>query len=156
MDIKSKLKLMREIKAKNEENVKEWKKRMEKKIVGVLVDAENGTVSLVIVNNTLEGLRTALGCDYIEIVHRNIKGKTFTVICDEEGRMKDNQIVTGVIPAPNNRFYAEFVGNIFICSDRVEGEGDLVGLDVFEAVHVISEGRMMTGNGRELIRFDSY
>lgn len=137
MTIREKLQLMKKMEADNTARIKEI--NMDKTLFGVKVDTKNGKMYQFACPNTLDGLRKVLGCEWIEAATRQIGDKPFCVICDEEGRFKANNAVSGVIPR-GMTYQVEFVGDIFIVSADVEGDGDMVGLTSDDVAYVLEHG----------------
>ena len=79
----------------------------------------------VLIDNTLEGFYKALGCSVIEIHEAVVGGETFVIVCDEEGRLKDN-----FVSVADNAGRPVIVGPVLLC--RHNGEGDLTPLNEFD------------------------
>jgi len=76
---------------------------------------------LVDVESKLQEYYEVLGCDLVEYARRSIGGRNFLIICDEEGRLKNNAIT-----AFNKRFEPDIVGALLVCGIDEEGnERDL-------------------------------
>ena len=152
MDVKAKLRLMEEIKAANEAHVKEWKDTMKNNnLVGVLIRPEDMAIETVEIPNTLEGLTGALDCEYIETAIRTIRGKRFMIVCDEEGRLKERQCISGVW-MEYNRIKDYFVGNILVISADVTPDGDMIGLTPEEVDYVLNRG-IIGLNGARILSY---
>ena len=88
----------------------------------ILLNVNKNTVSVIDLPKTLSGLYNALDIDMIENRHARINGEIYTIVCDEEGLLKDScrvsvrDFMTGE---------PMIVGNILVC--REDGE-DLSGL----------------------------
>lgn len=77
---------------------------------------------LVDVEPKLQEYYEVLGCDLVEFVKRNIGGRNFYLICDEEGRFKQFNAVT----AFNKGFEPDIVGAMLVCGiDERCNERDL-------------------------------
>jgi len=98
-------------------NLKE-KQKMEK-ILGVAI--VNGKASAVEIDDDLQSYYKLLEIDIIDIVTMSIGRKNYAIVCDDEGLLKDNPIVSGVGSGLDPRL----VGNLFICNS--DG-GDLTSL----------------------------
>lgn len=100
----------------------------EKKITGVLLDVNTQRVKPVTVNDDLQEYYKILGCDLIEIVARKIAGRTFLIVCDEEGTLKEKPVISGL----DTGFHPALVGSLFICKPGEDGElGSLETEDVY-------------------------
>lgn len=93
-------------------------------IKGILVDVSKRSISVLEIEDTLEQYYKILNCNCIDIVPRRIGSILCRVICDDEGRLKENQIVSAI----NVDVNIEFVGNIFIVGYDVIG-GELTSLE---------------------------
>ena len=80
---------------------------------GYLFVANTKEVIRVSVPDELDEYYALLNCDYIEVIYRYINGKLTKLIIDEEGKLKQNQIISGMA------FDGEesIVGNILIESE---------------------------------------
>ena len=74
----------------------------------ILVDVYDKSIQPVDVADKLEDFYRLLRCDTIDITERNIGGKQFSVMCDDEGLLKDEAIVSA-FDSNNN---AALVGNL--------------------------------------------
>lgn len=63
---------------------------------GLLLDTINQKVQVVDCENSLDAWYRLLNCDMIEMPEIKIGGKYFTIICDEEGLLKSEPIISGV------------------------------------------------------------
>lgn len=108
---------------------------MEKKLTGVLVDVVSKKVDVVHLDQEreLDELYRVLNCDTIDIVVRDIGGRKFDIVCDDEGFLKDPIVVSAVNMADGS---PALVGNLFICSH--EGP-ELKSLDRNELLTVMME-----------------
>lgn len=105
-----------------------------KQITGFLVDteADNGDLKTVIkavtIDKTLESYYKTLHCDLIEIPTYKFGGKSFDVICDEEGLIKGGQPVISAIDAAGK---PALVGSLLIVNTncRSLSEADIERLD---------------------------
>ena len=58
---------------------------MHKIVKGVLLDVNTGELQVVTLDGSPQGFYEALDCSCIDIVDRTINGRTYTVVCDDEG-----------------------------------------------------------------------
>ena len=105
----------------------------DKKIKGVLIDVENDKAEVVEFEPELEEYYRLLDCTLIERTVRKIGNspKRFTFICDEEGMLKANPVISAV----NRDMSDALFGNIMV----VKGLG--AGLTDEEAEYVLSNVR---------------
>lgn len=61
-----------------------------------LLDVNEGIFRELDVNNKLEEFYELLGCNYIDIVQRNIDGRVFDIVCDDEGLLKSHPVVSAI------------------------------------------------------------
>ena len=101
-----------------------------KKLFGVLVNPKECCVIKTEIPADLSGYYEAIDCDCIDIVTRTINGKPFTIICDDEGLLKENPVPSAIDKNENTML----VGNIFVCNS--DGE-NLASLSEEEAKFVI-------------------
>lgn len=99
--------------------------------------SEKKDAEVVTLPKTLKGLRKLLEVETIDIVRRSINGKYYHVICDDEGLLKSNRVLSGV------GFFGkpEFFGNLLICSGRYTDDGELVGLSAKQIENVLDSVR---------------
>ena len=105
-----------------------------KQITGFLVDteADHGDLKTVIkavtIDKTLESYYKTLHCDLIEIPTYKFGGKSYDVICDEEGLIKDGQPVVSAIDAAGR---PALVGSLLIVNTNCRSltEADIERLD---------------------------
>ena len=62
------------------------------------------------------------GCKYVEEAHRRIGGRAYTIICDEDGKLKSNK--TSALDPDNN---LALVGNLLVF--KLSANNKLEGLD---------------------------
>ena len=63
---------------------------------GILLDTINQKVQVVDCESSLDAWYKLLNCDLIEMPEIKIGGKYFTIICDEEGLLKSDPIISGM------------------------------------------------------------
>ena len=102
-----------------------------RKITGVLIDVKEGTAKKTTIEKSLDGYYKALDCDCIDIAAREIGGKMFDIILDDEGLLKNDPIMSGV-----QNGHPCFVGNLFIV--KYNGRGDVTSLSDDESELVLS------------------
>lgn len=88
---------------------------MKKKMI--LVDVKNRNIRIVEADG-LDDYYELIGCRCIDIVNRDIGGKRYEVICDDEGLFTDGPQVSAV----NRAGQPMLVGNLLIAGQAEEGE----------------------------------
>ena len=95
---------------------------MKNTLKAVFVDPYKGIGSAYIgtVDNDWRSITQALGCDWMEVVCRRFGGKAYTIICDEEGLLKEHNrdkisIATG---SNNDEIIEVIVGKVLICKTK--------------------------------------
>lgn len=76
------------------------------------------------IDDDLHEFYKLIKCDLVEIVNRKIGSRRFSVICDEEGLMKEDIVVSAI----NKKGEPMFVGNLIIASAETGEDGELKGL----------------------------
>lgn len=99
-------------------------------ITGYLVDPERGISGEATVRHELRGYYDLLRCDLVDIVRRTIGGRTFDIICDDEGALKDDPRISAI----DDYGRAMLVGALLVV--RVDEEGNTVSLTAEELRHV--------------------
>lgn len=96
---------------------------MEKtKLEGLLVDPTKQYISKWTTTNDFEDIARSIGCTTIECVGRVFKGKRFALLCDEDGKLKPNQIVSIVTADADTGAMVEyFVGKVLILNIKAKG-----------------------------------
>lgn len=89
----------------------------------LLLDVNTQEVKVVDVESDIHAWYKLLNCDLVEMPEYQIEGKYFTFICDEEGLLKNNPVISAV--DSDNR--PMLVGNVLICNSNYEN-GDVVDL----------------------------
>ena len=106
-----------------------------RKITGVLI--ADGQATVTEVDDDLDAYYKLLDCEIIDIVTRQIGGKYFDVICDEEGLFKDDPAV-GMINQHDGHLM--LVGRLFICQH--DGRGNQKSLSQTEIDKVLGSFRL--------------
>lgn len=86
----------------------------EESVTGVLIDVKTGTSSRITVKDELSEYYKILDCDLIDIYVRKIGKCWYTIVCDDEGALKEDAIVSAIGMHGEDAFY----GNLFILSGR--------------------------------------
>lgn len=118
---------------------------MKNKIRGLYVK-KSGSVDIIEFEDSLEEMYKLLDCDMIEIVKRpiGVDKREFTIICDEEARLKDFKL-TDITAVENNDYEPFIVGNILIVSPNNE-DGELHSLTLEEMEYIMDKGLKVTIN----------
>lgn len=95
---------------------------------GVLI--KQNEVKIVEFRDKLEDYYKLLGVDIIDIISATIDNKSFEIVCDDEGLLKNNPIPRAIT---NGRI--SLFGNLLIC--KYKGGGRLKGLNDEEIKSVI-------------------
>ena len=86
----------------------------EQKLITVyFIDAKTMNCKLMEIENNLETFYKLINTDSIEVVARYINGKMTQIICDEEGKLKEHQLIS----ASSSDFKETLVGNLIIKSE---------------------------------------
>lgn len=78
----------------------------------LIVNAKQNTIEQANINNDLETFYEIIGTDCVSIIGRKINGKMTEIICDEEGKLKAHQYISGLSEEMNE----SLVGNLIIKS----------------------------------------
>lgn len=106
---------------------------MAEKIRGVLINVEDGTVTIEEVDDDFKELQRIISADFFEIARRKIGSKIYAIICDDEGMLKDSRI------SAINRGYSEdiLVGNLFICNELGPELASLLDIEINRIIESI-------------------
>lgn len=104
-----------------------------KKIYGFLVDTEasqgglHTVIKAVEIDKSLESYYKTLHCDLIEIPIYKFGGKNYAVICDEEGLLKQQPVISAI----DKNGKPALVGSLFIVNPGIRSltEADIERLD---------------------------
>lgn len=105
--------------------------KKQRMITGVSLDVKSDSFGVTTLDaNNLEHFYSILNCDCIDIVTRKVGGKWFDIVCDDEGLLKGNPIVSAI----DNLGYPMFCGNLLVFNH----EGDeLASLTDDDCEHVM-------------------
>ena len=93
----------------------------------LLLDTDRLQPQVVETEGGLDEWYRLLRCDLIDIVSRQIGGRYFDIICDDEGLLRGGAKVTALTPQQEPLL----VGNLVICNyDREGGEASLTDEDI--------------------------
>ena len=109
-------------------------------LIGILVDVKRDVIEPVAIEDKIEHYYRILNCDCIDITMRTIGGRAFDIVCDDEGLLKPNPMVS----AFNEAGEPMLVGNLFLCHH--EGE-NLTSVTEDDIKHVLKHiGIAMRGD----------
>lgn len=100
----------------------------------LLIDSKNGQVSEVELDDQkphLEQFYELLECRLIDIAYRNIGGRFFDIIIDDEGLFADDPKVSAL----NSKREPVLVGNLLFCNH--DGEGNETSLSEEDIAHLM-------------------
>lgn len=101
-------------------------------IKAFLVDVNNKSARAVEIEPSLDKYYELLECDCIDIAERSVGGKIFDIIVDDEGLMRDTQVISAI----DSRCKPMLVGNLlFVHHDR---EGNTTGLSDSDCEHLLA------------------
>lgn len=107
------------------------------KITGLLVDVESKTMKRITVDDSREEYYRILKCGMIDCITRQVKGVRCVVVCDDCGRLKEEQIPSMIGISQEKRTLQEIiVGNIFVC--KSDEDGNFVSLTDKEIKKILS------------------
>lgn len=103
----------------------------------IYLNVEKGYAPKVkFIENEIETFYSLINCRYVEIYKRNINGKDFTIICDENGALKEKPIISAV----SHKGYIMFFGNLIIAGIPNK-EGNLTNLSDNDVMFILSKFR---------------
>lgn len=83
----------------------------------ILVDVKNNKVKTLEIEPKLQNYYDLIGCNLIDIVSRKLGDKYYDIICDDEGLLKENPIISAL----DSDKHCALVGNLIICHCDSEG-----------------------------------
>ncbi len=109
----------------------------------VLIKEDRGSTPQVVdIENTLKAFYETLKCELIEIPRRQINGKYFDIICDEEGLLKGRSTIAVTFDDEGHDVEG-LVGSLLIVNSNDEGE--TVGLTDEEIALIMDKSNFKTG-----------
>lgn len=84
----------------------------------VLIDAINQEFKTIDIEDDLDVFYEIIKCRTIDIVNRKIGDRDYLIICDDEGLLKDNPILSAI----DQKIQPMLVGNLLIVKNGFEGE----------------------------------
>lgn len=114
---------------------------------GFLIDVVNKKAEVVECANDIHAWYKLLKCDIIEMPERRIGGKYYTIICDEEGLLKSNPVVSGI----SSDYNVMLVGNLLVVNSDYEN-GDVTDLTNEDVEHILNNtGKVLTPMGINVV-----
>ena len=115
------------------------------KIKAVYLKAGSSEAPTVITigKENLDEYYKLLNCDTIDIVYRQFGNKVFSIIIDDEGRLKESPIVS-IFRKPS--YIPDIVGSVLICG-HVDLEGNLTSLSKEDQDIILSNVISYAGYG---------
>ena len=101
-------------------------------ITGYFIDPGKAIAEPRTIEKSLEGYYALLRCDCIDIPSRTIGGRRFDIVCDDEGLLKSNPIIS----AYDTNDAPMLVGPIFVV--KFNGKDDVISLTEEDLDYVAS------------------
>lgn len=86
---------------------------------------------ITIDTNDLNAIKTLIGCDCFDIVHRAFGGKQYCVVCDDEALLKPKPLLSVFAHDPYSRIY----DNVIIACEKGE---DLASISPIDEIRIKS------------------
>lgn len=140
MKTKEAILVMCEVEERNRKREQEWREQQksEKPLLSMLlVDVYRNKIEVVRIKDDLDEFYRLLRCSTIDIVQRNIGGRTYEIICDDNGLLKSDYRPSAFSKSGD----VQFVGNLLVC--RYGGEGELAGLNVHDVHNLMQHCRYL-------------
>ena len=83
-----------------------------KKIDCYIINAKDMVYTKTTIDDNVQTFYDIINTDSVEIIGRKINGKMTQIICDEEGKLKEHQYISGISEENNETL----VGNLIIKS----------------------------------------
>ena len=99
-------------------------------MTGLLVDVQRSTVKIVNVSG-LQDYYRLIGCTTVDIVNRKIGNKRYEIICDDEGLLTSEPIVSAI----DGKLQPMLVGNLIIAGEA-DTDGNLTSLKADDLVNL--------------------
>ena len=93
-------------------------------LTGILIDPERNTFGVRTIEDTLPNLYDLLHCDLIDITERVVGDTPVSIICDDEGLLRDDPWVSAATPAG----HPALCGALFVVASGTDEEGNLLSL----------------------------
>lgn len=123
-----------------------------KKLRGVLIDVNATDPKVIEIEDRLENFYDILNCHCIDIVTRKIGNVPFDIICDDNGLLKENPILTGMSFDEQSHLF----GNLLIVG-LADSEGNLTSLsaaDIKKIGHYMWTTKEAKNVNNVVLRFD--
>ena len=121
----------------------------EENVTGVLIDVKTGTASTVTIKDELNEYYKILDCKYIDIYGRKVGKCWYSIVCDDEGALREGATVSAI----GLRGEIAFYGNLFILG-KVQDDGELHSLTDEEHINLMKNisKEVVYSNGEKEIR----
>lgn len=106
-------------------------------MIGILFNVRLNELHIVDIQDKLETYYSLLECDCIDMVHREIGGKSYLIVCDDEALLKDKAIVSAI----NSFWTPMLVGNLLVLNDGKNGT--VTGLTAADISNVLNSTRCL-------------
>lgn len=93
-------------------------------LTGILVDPERNICGIRTIEDTLPNLYDLLDCDLIDITQRMVGDTPVSIICDDEGLLRDEPWASAATPTGHPALF----GALFIVAPGADEEGNLLSL----------------------------
>lgn len=115
-----------------------------KKITGIFVDPTKQIIEKRTIDNDIKSFYELLNCNCVDIAIRRIEGIIVRIVCDDEGRIKSDNIIPSLVSGFNRAY--DLFGSIFICDfDGLEDLCSLSDAAIMKILH--SERNFLTPIG---------
>ncbi len=121
---------------------------MKQKIRALAINVDKGEVNETYVGG-LEDYYKEIGCKLIDIVKMSVGGKYYNVVCDDEGLLKRDFIVSATSGRQNHPM---LVGNLVVVGEENQ-EGDLTGLTQEDIDHLLKHTGSTFDTGRQIFYY---
>jgi hypothetical protein len=101
-----------------------------KTIRGYLFSTDSKLTGEVVIEKSLQGYYKALDCSTIDVVHATIGDREYDIICDDEGLLKQDYILTAINPAMNTALS----GNILVV--KFDGGEDFESINDEDVINI--------------------
>ena len=112
---------------------------MERKlrVVYLCIDEGRKPPEEMVISDTVEEFHKLIKCSTIDIVRREIGGKVFRIVCDDEGFLKENPQLSAI---SNRAGFQPLAGNIIISGlENAEHPDELTDLTDDDVKLILSE-----------------
>lgn len=108
------------------------------------INAKNGKIEVVDAKG-LDDYYKYCDCDIIDVVQRTIGGKVYDIVCDDEGLLKANPIISAI----SSKMEPMLVGNLLIFG-QANFDGEFTPLTDSDVEHIKNNAYVYVGDDNEL------